>query len=107
MPHGKSRFEQSLAIREAALGPDHPDVATSLNNVAELYRAQGRFAKSEPLYQRALAIWEEALGPEHPAVVQGLENYATLLRDYQRHAEADEIEARAEAIRAKLAEGSQ
>ncbi len=30
-----------LAIREKALGPEHPDVGTSLNNLAELYRAQG------------------------------------------------------------------
>jgi len=35
-----------LAIREKALGPDHPDVATSLNNLAELYRLQGRFAET-------------------------------------------------------------
>ena len=31
-----------LAIREMLLGPDHPDVAQSLNNLAERYRAQGR-----------------------------------------------------------------
>ena len=27
-------YERSLAIREKVLGPDHPDVATSLNNLA-------------------------------------------------------------------------
>ena len=31
------------------LGPEHPNVATSLNNLAELYRAQGRYADAEPL----------------------------------------------------------
>ena len=30
-------YERALAIREKALGPDHPDVATSLNNLAVLY----------------------------------------------------------------------
>jgi hypothetical protein len=29
-------YERSLAIKEKALGPDHPDVATSLNNLATL-----------------------------------------------------------------------
>jgi hypothetical protein len=29
-------------MREAALGPDHPDVAPSCNNLAELYRVLGR-----------------------------------------------------------------
>ena len=34
----------------------HQDVATSLNNLAGLYSAQGRYAEAEPLYQRALVI---------------------------------------------------
>lgn len=33
-------FERSLAIREKALGPDHPDVAESLNNWAGLLEIQ-------------------------------------------------------------------
>ena len=51
-----------------ALGPDHPNVATSLNNLAELYRNQGKYAEAEPLYKRSLAIREKALGPDHPDV---------------------------------------
>src|ERR1700737_1846913 len=46
--------QQALAIREKALGPDHPDVANSLNNLAELYRKQSRYGDAEPLYQRSL-----------------------------------------------------
>ena len=61
-------YKRALAIREKALGPDHPDVGTRLNNLAGLYRAQGRYAEAEPLYQRALAIREKALGPDHPDV---------------------------------------
>jgi tetratricopeptide (TPR) repeat protein len=49
-------YQRSLAIREQALGAEHPDVAQSLNNLAELYRAQGRYAEAEPLYARSLAI---------------------------------------------------
>ena len=33
----KPLCERALAIREKALGPEHPDVATSLNNLAGLY----------------------------------------------------------------------
>jgi hypothetical protein len=33
--------QQALAIREKALGRDHPDVATWLNNLAGLYVSQG------------------------------------------------------------------
>ena len=36
--------QQSLAIREKALGPNHLDVATSLNHLAMLRYGQGRYA---------------------------------------------------------------
>jgi len=79
-------------------------MATSRNNLAALYRAQGKYAEAEPLYQRSLAIREKALGPDHPDVAKGLESYAVLLRETGRSEEAQEMEARAQAIRAKLAE---
>ena len=41
-------FKRALAIREKALGKDHPDVATSLNNLALLYDSQGKYAEAEP-----------------------------------------------------------
>ena len=44
-----------------ALGPDHPDAAHSLINLAALYDSQGRYAEAEPLYKRSLAISEKAL----------------------------------------------
>ena len=34
--------ERALAITEAAYGPDHPDVATRLNNLAWILRALGQ-----------------------------------------------------------------
>ncbi len=81
-------------------------MATSLNNLAVLYQAQGKYTEAEPLYKRALAITEKALGPEHPTMATTLENYATLLLMTNREAEAVKIEARAEAIRAKHARES-
>ena len=46
-------YKRSLAIREKSLGPDHPDVAISLNNLAALYRDQGRWAEALPLVRTA------------------------------------------------------
>ena len=76
----------------------------SLNNLALLYRNQGKYAQGEPLLKRSLAIMEKALGPEHPNTAQSLENYAVLLRKMDRNAEAKKMEARAQAIRAKHAQ---
>ncbi|MCL5669278.1 MAG: tetratricopeptide repeat protein, partial [Gammaproteobacteria bacterium] len=49
-------YKRSLAITEKALGPDHPDVATSLENMAGLYRKTGRDKAAEALEKRAVAI---------------------------------------------------
>ena len=59
-------YRRSLAIREKQLGRDHPDVATSLNNLAVLYQAMGRYAEAEPLYRRSLEIREKQLGATTP-----------------------------------------
>ena len=42
MPRPQPLFERALAIRERAVGPDHPDTATSTNNLAAFYQASGR-----------------------------------------------------------------
>ncbi len=39
-----------LAIREKELGAEHPHVATSLNNLVELYRDQGKYAGIEAFF---------------------------------------------------------
>ncbi len=49
-------YQRALAIREKALGPEHPDVAQSLNNLAGLYDEQGHYAHAERALQLALAI---------------------------------------------------
>jgi len=40
-PIAEPLFQRALALWEQELGPDHPDTATSLNNLAGLYQAQG------------------------------------------------------------------
>jgi hypothetical protein len=48
-----------LSMVERVLGPEHPDTLVSVNNLAELYRRQGRYTEAEPLYQRAWSEWNE------------------------------------------------
>ena len=92
--------KKALEVAEKNVGPNHPAVATSLNNLAELYRAQGQYAQAEPLYQRALAIVEKALGPDHPEVAENLDNLTALYRATKRDEESETLEQRAARIRA-------
>jgi tetratricopeptide (TPR) repeat protein len=92
--------KKALEVAEKNVGPNHPDVATSLNNLAALYRTQGQYAQAEPLFKRSLAILEKALGPDHPNVATSLNNLAELYRATKRVVEAEKLEERAARIRA-------
>jgi CHAT domain-containing protein/Tfp pilus assembly protein PilF len=81
---GAFQFAQrALEIRERLLGTEHPDVAESVENLADIYSDKGEYASAEPLYLRALAICEKSLGEDHPRTSQSLNNLA-FLYDYQR-----------------------
>jgi len=92
------KLYSQLMIVEKALEPDHPNVASILNNLALLYKATGRYAEAEPLYRRALAIDEKAFGPHHPEVAADTHNLAMLYRTTGRYAEAEPLYRRALAI---------
>ena len=91
-------YRRALAIHEASVGPEHPDVAIGLNNLAGLLQATNRLGEAEPLYRRALAIHEASFGPEHPNVAIGLNNLAGLLQATNRLGEAEPLHRRALAI---------
>ena len=95
----KALFERALAILEKALGPDHPDVATSLNNLAAMHEAIGGFNEARALHERALAIREKALGPDHPDVALSLSNLAAVQKATGALAEALRLNERALTIR--------
>jgi tetratricopeptide (TPR) repeat protein len=77
----KTVKERALAIGEATLGPDHPDVATRLNNLALLLQDLGDLEGAKAHLERALAIGEASLGPDHPDLAMRLNNLGTVLQD--------------------------
>ena len=98
-------YQQALAIMREQLGEQHPHTATSLNNLAVLYKAQGRYDEAEPLYQQALAITRERLGEQHPDTATSLNNLAVLYQAQGRYDEAEPLYQQALAIRkARLGE---
>jgi tetratricopeptide (TPR) repeat protein len=61
-------YRRALEIRQRMLGADHPDTATSYNNVASNLDDQGKYEEAEPLYRRALEIFKATLPPTHPHI---------------------------------------
>ena len=83
------------------LGPEHPDTAQTIYNLALLYQNQGQFEEAESLYQRALAIDEKVYGQDHLEVATDLSSLANHYRDQGRYEEAEPLYQRALAIREK------
>jgi tetratricopeptide (TPR) repeat protein len=87
-------------------GPEHRDVATSLDTLASLKKAEHKpqeaaalyeqasalfnrdNEKAEPLFLRAIAWDEKALGPESPELGTDLNNLALLYVFSKRYGEA-------------------
>ena len=89
-------------MKKKAFRPDSPKIATTLNNIAELYRAEGKYKEAAPLQQRSLAIVEKTLGPDHPDVGRDSNNLALLYESQGDYTEAEPLYKRSLAIREKF-----
>jgi CHAT domain-containing protein/tetratricopeptide (TPR) repeat protein len=92
---GVKLAQEAIADSQQLLGPEHPFTATSLNDLAVLYEAQGNSAASEPLEKRALEIREKVFGPEHPATAISLNNLALLYQSQGSYKAAEPLYRRA------------
>jgi tetratricopeptide (TPR) repeat protein len=77
LDEAKVLYRQALHIREACQGQEHPDCASSLNNMAALLHSDGELDEAEVLYRRALRILEGYFG--HNDKVSILSSYASPL----------------------------
>lgn len=93
-----SNTAQSQDNRNAATG----NVAVTLNNLAELYKNRGEYARAEPLYQRALELCVKLRGNEHSSVANTLNNLADMYRMKGDYARAEPLFRRALAIYVKI-----
>ncbi|HEY3744583.1 MAG TPA: CHAT domain-containing tetratricopeptide repeat protein [Bryobacteraceae bacterium] len=78
---GLANMEKALHDEEAIYGPDHPAIAESIDNLAELYRLQKRFAEAKVLLDRGLAICRKAYTPLHPFIAESEAHLAQVLME--------------------------
>ena len=81
-------FERTLALREAALGPEHRDTAISLSNLARTYTKMERHEDALAMHRRAIEIRKKTLGDRHPYLAESYEDLAWTLELANHHAEA-------------------
>ena len=95
-----------LALKKEVLGERHPSTLTSMNNLAGLYQAQGRYSEAEPLYVDCLALEKEVLGERHPSTLGSEYNLAAFRYVCGQDQEAKEMFVEAEFLSRDLPETS-
>jgi CHAT domain-containing protein len=98
-------YRQALWIRQklypqSRYPQGHPDLAVSLNDLAELYHDQGRYGKAEPHYTHALKMREILFPPTrfpqgHSLLATSLNNLALLHQEQGEYGKAEPLYARA------------
>ena len=84
-------FLRALTLREQLLGSEHPDTASTLQALADLYYRQGKYEQVEPLLKRVLAIRQQVLGPEHPAIADTLSALGSLYGTLGKYAQGEPL----------------
>ena len=67
-------LREAAALQEASLGSPHPDLASTLNNLALVCERTNKFDEAERGYRRAHAIAVASLPPGHPFIATSLKN---------------------------------
>jgi len=81
-------LREAVKLKEKILASDHPDIALSLNTLAEVHARQGHFAAAIEETDRARAIFDRAYGPGATLSFYGLGNRCEYLNGLGRYADA-------------------
>ncbi|MGE0352099.1 MAG: tetratricopeptide repeat protein [Gemmatimonadales bacterium] len=98
----ESLFRASFAIRSRRLPATHPDVLTSMANLTESLRLQGKMPEAESLGAAVLRIRRSVLPPDHPYIGFSLDQLALIHEEAGRLAEAESLHVQALALRRRV-----
>ncbi len=103
------QYEKARDLLEAALasdlknfGQEHPTVAVSQSNLANVYYSLGQYEKARDLLEAALTSDLKNFGQEHPDVAVSQNNLAFVLKDMGEEKAAIQLMQKAYALRLKL-----
>lgn len=99
-------YEKEISIAQELLGPDDPNIATLLNNIAAVNNLQGKHTSAIALNRRALVIRRKALGEGHPAVSGDLTDLALSMLQNGQIPEAEHLLGEAYELQRNLAQSA-
>jgi len=86
----EQQYKQALDLRRQSLTSVRPEIAYSMNNLAEVYRLEGRYWEARNLEEAAVRALEQA-DPQNPDMPLFLNNWAGLERDLQHLGRAEQL----------------
>ncbi|KAK4895648.1 hypothetical protein LTR49_028256 [Elasticomyces elasticus] len=87
--------EWMMIHAEETWGPKHTSTLDTVNNLAILYKSQGKMQEAEEMYLRALREYKEAWGPKHASTLDTVKNLGDLYSNQGQVKEAEEMFVRA------------
>jgi serine/threonine protein kinase/tetratricopeptide (TPR) repeat protein len=91
-------LQQSIALKQKALGADHPDVGRSEGNLGMAFQGLVRNEDALAHLDKSLALLEKGLGAGHPDLADQLSNRGEILNALGRYSDARRSFERAQAI---------
>jgi hypothetical protein len=88
-PTAARHLRDAAALQESTLGPAHPDLANTLNNLGVVCERLGDILEAEPCFRRAYAIATSAFPADHPFVATSRANLEEFCRLHGRSLEPD------------------
>ncbi len=86
----ESNLRRALDLRRDKLGREHPDVATTMHQLAAVLYRKARFGEAETLYVQALRIRRKHFGSTHATVAETLNHLAAVALAQGRFDEAED-----------------
>ena len=84
-------LEEALEVREARLGPKHPDTLTTVHDLSRAFHEKGDYGRSKELAEQALEGRQRALGAEHPDTLVAMGTLAYAHAAVGEFAEAERL----------------
>jgi tetratricopeptide (TPR) repeat protein len=95
-------YESCLSAAQGRFGENDIDVATSLNNLAQVNCEKGNYSKAEEFHVRAFQIQVNILGEFHSTVAISLNNLAEIYHIQGYYSKAEQFHLRALELRLRL-----
>jgi hypothetical protein len=66
LPAARELQEKVVEVRTRVLGPEHPNILSSINNLATTLLSMGDLPAARELQEKVVDVFTRVLGPEHP-----------------------------------------